>query len=156
MKKILLVIIAICIISFVPAVGSFAQGMVMGFGGWSLDSRYGKMYDPRSIETISGEVMRVDMITPLRGMSKGVRILVKSEKGSIAVHLGPAWYLESQDVRIRPKVRIMPKDRVEIKGSRITFKGKPAIIAAEVKKGDEVLKLRDESGYPVWSGKRRR
>jgi hypothetical protein len=25
-----------------------------------------------------------------------------------------------------------------------------------VKKGDEVLKLRDDSGFPVWSGWRRR
>jgi hypothetical protein len=45
---------------------------------------------------------------------------------------------------------------VEVKGSRVTFEGKPAIIAAEVKKGDEVLKLRDENGFPMWSGWRRR
>ena len=30
----------------------------------------------------------------------------------------------------------------------------PAIIAAEIKKGNEVLKLRDEKGFPVWSGHR--
>lgn len=41
-------------------------------------------------------------------------------------------------------------------GSRISFEGNPAIIAAEVKKGDEVLKLRDEKGVPFWSGWRRR
>jgi hypothetical protein len=28
--------------------------------------------------------------------------------------------------------------------------GKPAIIAAQVKKGNEILKLRDENGIPVW------
>jgi hypothetical protein len=39
-------------------------------------------------------------------------------------------------------------------GSRITYEGKPAIIAAEVKKGDEVLRLRDEKGIPVWAGRR--
>jgi hypothetical protein len=44
---------------------------------------------------------------------------------------------------------------VEIKGSQVTVSGKPAIIAGEVKKGDETLKLRDESGVPVWSGWRR-
>jgi hypothetical protein len=36
------------------------------------------------------------------------------------------------------------------------FEGKPAIIAAEVKKDDEVLTLRDASGFPAWSGWRRR
>jgi hypothetical protein len=46
-------------------------------------------------------------------------------------------------------------DTVDVKGSRITYNGKPAIIAAEVKKGDAVLKLRDENGFPAWSGWRR-
>lgn len=41
---------------------------------------------------------------------------------------------------------------MEVTGSRVTFDGKPAIIAAEVKKGGETLKLRDEKGRPVWSG----
>jgi hypothetical protein len=53
-------------------------------------------------------------------------------------------------------VKIMPGDKIEVKGSRITFQGKPTIIAAEVKKGEETLKLRDENGFPVWAGWRRR
>lgn len=44
---------------------------------------------------------------------------------------------------------------VEVKGSRITFDGKPVVIAAEVKKGQDVLHFRDENGVPVWSGWRR-
>jgi hypothetical protein len=47
------------------------------------------------------------------------------------------------------------KDESEVKGSRIIFEGKPAIIAAEVIKGDEVLTLRDASGFPAWNGWRR-
>jgi hypothetical protein len=37
----------------------------------------------------------------------------------------------------------------------VTFEGKPAIIAAEIKKGDETLRLRDDAGVPAWSGWRR-
>jgi hypothetical protein len=66
------------------------------------------------------------------------------------VHLGPGFYIENQDVKLQAK------DKVEVKGSRVTFDGKPAIIAAEVKKGDEVLKLRDDAGFPAWIGWRRR
>jgi len=141
-----------CMVSFVPAIVSFAQGGMMwkGGGGWGMGSQYGRMYDTKTVETITGEVTRIDLMTPMRGMSRGVHILVKTEKESIPVHLGPSWFIENQDVKIRPK------DRVEIKGSRITFGGKPAIIAAEVKKGDQILKLRDDNGYPVWSGWRRR
>ena len=108
------------------------------------------MYDPKAVETITGEVTAVDRITPVKGMSGGVHMNVKTDKETISVQLGPSWYLENQDVKIEPK------DKVEVKGARTTFAGKPAIIAAEVKKGDEVLKLRDDSGFPVWSGWRRR
>jgi len=53
-------------------------------------------------------------------------------------------------------MKIVPGDKGEITGSRITFQAQPAIIAAELKKGTEILKLRDENGFPVWSGWRRR
>jgi len=83
-------------------------------------------------------------------MSQGVHMMLKTDKETISIHLGPSWYIENQDIKIEPK------NKVEVKGSRITFEGKPAIIATEVKKGNEMLKLRDEKGFPVWSGWRRR
>jgi len=121
-----------------------------GGGGWGQGTNYQKIYNPKTVETISGEVVSVDKITPMKGMNPGVHVVVKTDKEMISVHLGPEWYLENQDVEINPK------DKIEVKGSRITFEGKPAIIAAEVKKGDEVLTLRDATGSPVWSGWRRR
>jgi hypothetical protein len=133
---------------------SFAQkgpGMMWrGSGGWGPGAPYNKMYDPKTAETVTGEVVSVSTITPSKGMGTGVHMAVKTDKETISVHLGPTWYLENQDVKIEAK------DKVEVKGARTTFAGKPAIIAAEVKKGDEVLKLRDDSGFPVWSGWRRR
>jgi len=139
---------------FFAAAESFAQRgpamMWRGSGGWGPGTQYNRMYDPKTVETISGEVTSVDRITPAKGMSGGVHMNVKTDKETISVHLGPSWYLENQDVKIAAK------DKVEVKGSRITFGGKPVIIAAEVKKGDEVLKLRDDAGFPVWIAWRRR
>jgi len=86
----------------------------------------------------------------VKGMSYGVHILLKTAKETISVHLGPGWYIDNQDIKI------VPKDKIEVKGSRVSFEGKPALIAAEVKKGDEVLMLRDSNGFPAWSGWRRR
>ena len=120
-----------------------------GSGGWGPGSPYGRMYDPKTVETVTGDVIKVDRITPMRGMSAGVHVVVKTDKGDVSVHLGPQWYLENQDVKIEPS------DKVEIKGSRVTVQGQPAFIAAEVKKGDGLLKLRDEAGIPMWSGWRR-
>ena len=133
---------------------SFAQkgpGMMWrGSGGWGPGTPYNRMYDPKTVETVSGEVVSVSQITPNKGMGAGVHMTVKTDKETISVHLGPSWYVENQDVKIEAK------DKVEVKGSKITFGGKPAIIATEVKKGDEMLKLRDDAGFPVWSGWRRR
>jgi hypothetical protein len=130
---------------------AFAQGMKWrGSGGWGPGSAYGRMYDAKTVDKVTGEVAKVDTITPMRGMSGGVHVALKTEQGEVSVHLGPQWYLENQDVKIEPG------DRVEITGSRVTVQGKPAIIAAEVRKGDEVLQLRDAAGVPVWAGWRKR
>jgi hypothetical protein len=154
MKKISFVIAVAAVAIFLTALSSFAQpgpGMMWrGSGGWGPGGQYNRMYDSKAVETVSGEVTSIDRITPNRGMAAGIHMNVKTDKETISVHLGPSWYLENQDVKIEPK------DKVEVKGARTTFAGKPAIIAAEVKKGDEVLKLRDDTGFPVWAGWRRR
>ncbi|MBW7899642.1 hypothetical protein B188_10370 [Candidatus Brocadiaceae bacterium B188] len=150
--KIGVLIMAIFMFSLLHIPQSFAQqGMQWrGGGGWGMGAPYNRMYDPKTVETISGEVVSVDIITPAKGMGYGVHLMVKTVKETISVHLGPGWYIENQDTKIEPK------DKVEVTGSRITFEGKPAIIAAEVKKDDEILKLRDEKGFPLWSGWKRR
>jgi len=86
---------------------------------------------------------------PMKGMYAAVTLAVKTDKETIAVHLGPEWYIGRLDAKIAKG------DTVEVRGSRVTFDDKPAIIAAEVKKGDNVLALRDSAGIPVWSGWRR-
>lgn len=121
-----------------------------GSGGWGPGGAYMKLYDPKTVESIAGEVVSVDLVTPMKGMSAGVHLTVKTDKETIPVHLGPSWYLERQDVKLAPK------DAIEIKGSRVMLNGKPALLAAEVKKGDQVLALRDEAGVPAWSAMRRR
>jgi hypothetical protein len=147
-----MVVATAAMLSLFSVTDALAQRDVMwkGGGGWGPGTPYGRRYDPRTVETISGEVVSLDRFTPNKGMGHGVHAMVKTDKETISVHLGPSWYIENQDVQIAAK------DKIEVKGSRITFDGKPAIIAAEVKKGDDVLVLRDASGLPVWSGWRRR
>ncbi|GAB6263218.1 hypothetical protein [Photobacterium sp. R1] len=126
------------------------QGMTWhGSGGWGPHSTYGMMYDNQAMTEISGEVVTVDRITMMHQMQEGTHLTVKTGQGNVSVHLGPVWYLEKQDVKI------MPGDKVKIKGSRITFDDTPVVIATEVRKGNQVLMLRDPNGYPAWSGWRR-
>jgi hypothetical protein len=121
------VVAAFVIIEVLGAQPAFAQGMKWrGSGGWGPGGQYMGMYDPKSVETVKGEVVSVDFVTPMKGMTRGVHLVLKTEKESIPVQ------------------------------ARVTLAGKPAIIAAEVKKGDAVLTLRDASGFPAWSAMRRR
>ena len=149
MKLLVKLVLTVVVIALIGAANSFAQPRWRGSGGWGPGMPYAKMYDPKTVETITGEVQSVSRITPGKGMSYGLYMTVKTDKETISVHLGPGWYIESQDVKIDAK------DKVEVKGSKITFAGKPAIIAAEVKKGDQVLRLRDDNGFPVWSAWRK-
>lgn len=132
----------------VPALAS-PMGGWRGSGGWGAGGAYQRMYDPATVETVAGEVMSVSKVTPMKGMSYGVHVVLKSDKETVPVILGPAWYIERLDTKVEKG------DTLEVKGARITYNGKPAIIAAEVKKGDAVLKMRDDNGYPVWAGWRR-
>lgn len=120
-----------------------------GSGGWGMGGGYQSVYDPATVEAVAGTVGSIDRIAPMRGMSPGLHLTLETEKGPVSVHLGPEWYVE------RLYTKLAEGDSVEVKGSRITYDGKPAIIAAEVKKGDSILTLRDDRGIPSWAGWRR-
>ena len=152
MKKISLTVAVLIVLGLFLVTDSFAQkGMKWkGSGGWGAGSQYSRLYDTKTIETISGKVVSIDQIAPMKGMYYGIHLTIKTEKETISVHLGPGWYIENQDVKIETK------DKLEIKGSRVTFEGKAVIIAAEVKKDGEILKLRDENGFPAWAGWRKK
>jgi|APFre7841882590_1041340.scaffolds.fasta_scaffold26306_4 hypothetical protein len=106
----------------------------------------GRAYDANNVETITGEVVGLEKIPSPGGKGYGVHLSVKTEKETLAVEVGPGWYVEKQPVKIEVK------DILEIRGSRVASHGKPAIVAAEIRKGDQILKLRDENGIPAWSG----
>lgn len=151
MKKVSLIFAAIMASVVLSCVSTAQrQGMGRGGGDWGPGSPYARLFNPQTVETISGVVESVGKFSPTKGMSEGVHAVVKTNKETITVHLGPAWFIDNQDPQIGSG------DRVEIKGSRITFEGKPAIIAAEVTKDGETLTLRDANGIPVWSGWRRK
>ena len=98
-------------------------------------------YDPKTVETIQGKVLSVEKMQQRGG---GVHLTLQTDKETISVHLGPSWYIDKQTPHIETN------DTITVTGSHVTVDGKPAIIAAQVKKGNEILKLRDENGIPVW------
>lgn len=120
-----------------------------GSGGWGVNSRYQRLYNLNTVEEISGTVEKVEIFSPMSGMNYGVHIILNTGKEKISVHLGPSWFIQKLDEKIEEG------DFVQVKGSRVKYENSEFIIAAEVKKGDKILKLRDENGFPLWAGWRR-
>jgi hypothetical protein len=149
MKKIGMSVLILAVLGLFFASESFGGMAGNSDKGWAAGSRYNRMYDPDTVETDSGEVVSVQKIVPMRGMSGGLHFILRSDKGTISVHMGPVWFLEKEGIKIEPK------DRVTVSGSRITFKGEPALIAAEIKKGGKTWKLRNDNGFPLWSRRNR-
>jgi hypothetical protein len=130
---------------------SATAAMAQGYRGAGAGSRRGSMargFDPATVTTISGEVLAVNSLPAARG--SGIHMDVKTENDVIDVHLGPSWFLDQQ------KTKIAQGDAIEVTGSKVTLSGKPALVAQTVKKGSDVLALRDAAGVPAWAGQRRR
>lgn len=126
-----------------------AQWRHRGGGGWGAGGAYARHFDPKTVETLEGEVVKVETAAPKRGMSPGIHVTLKTAKEEVAVHLGPQWYLERQEFAVAPK------EKLSVTGSRVAIDGKVAVIASELRKDGMSLRLRDEQGYPAWSGWRR-
>lgn len=110
----------------------------------------GARYNPATVVTVSGTVAAVNRSTPKRAnVQPNVRLTLQTPQGPINVQLGPAAYVEQQPVWIAPG------DLVEVTGSQVTKGRRSRIIAGQVRKGNQVLQLRDETGRPLWRGMRR-
>lgn len=141
-----LMIVTVFILTAALAIAEPGKWGGRGSGGWGMGTPYQSMYNQATLETISGEVIGIEQTVPIKRMNQGIALIVKTGKETLTVHLGPSWYLERLDTKI------VKGDKVEIKGARTTLAGKPIILAAEVKKGDNILVLRDAAGVPVWAG----
>jgi hypothetical protein len=121
-----------------------------GSGGWGMHAPFGRIYNPNTIQTVSGEVTSVDLVPMMHGMHQGVHLTLKTNGETQTVVLGPEWYIAGQDTKIAKG------DKVQVTGSKVQWAGKPLIIASQIKKGDQVLVLRDQNGFPAWMGWRQR
>jgi hypothetical protein len=104
-----------------------------------------RMFDPSTVVTVTGTVTGESRVDRGRGHS-GVHLAVKTADGEIPVHLGPDFWVDKQSLKVAKG------DEITVKGSRITFDGKPALIAQTVTKGGNTLALRDGAGVPAWAG----
>ena len=118
------------------------------YPGPGREDPYKKLFDAKTMKTISGQVIRVDQV-PEPGFGMEMRLTVLIDKKEILpVYLGPAFYVGGSG---RAKHFILG-DTVTVTGSQVTDRGEPFLIAMTVTRGKEVLRLRDKDGIPAWVG----
>lgn len=109
-----------------------------------------RMYNPATVTTVEGTVMAIDLTETSRRGGAGTHLTLKTPRETVSVHLGPASFINAQGLKLKVG------DVIRVTGSRITYAGKPAIVASTVTKGNQTLRLRDQTGRPVWAGRRQR
>jgi hypothetical protein len=133
-------LIGFCLLSLALATSSWGQsGSRPGKGP-------GTLYNPATVVTVSGIVIAK---TPpsTKELPQLVYLTLRTKAGDITVFLGPDLYIDKLPVQIHNL------DKVQVTGSKITWKGKPVILAATIRRGNQVLKVRGPEGVPVWSGR---
>jgi len=110
----------------------------------------GPYFDVNTVETLTGQITSVERVEALRkGWGDGIHLEMDVGGEALMAHLGPAWFMDNQAEEFEKG------DEVEVTGSIVTVDGARQIIAATVRRGDTVLHLRNEEGYPNWQAWRR-
>jgi len=100
-------------------------------------------YDPATVISIVGVIQDVrEMVHPAG--TRGIHVMLKVEKRTVQVHLGPAGFLGAFELRVAKG------DSIQVTGSKVKFGGSDLILARQIRKNNEVLVLRDDDGRPYW------
>jgi hypothetical protein len=104
-------------------------------------------YDKSTEVNLRGTVEKVESQTGKWGWT-GTHLVVRFEAETLTVHVGPSRYL------VQEEFDFAVGDEIELTGSRVRVEEREILIAREIRKGDKVLRLRNEQGIPVWSRSR--
>jgi hypothetical protein len=108
-------------------------------------------YDVSKETTVKGTISKVEQLTDCPGCDcpacgGGTHIVLAPS--SLEVHLGPTAFLKDKGWQFTNG------EEIEVVGSEVDFSGTKVLLAREVHRGSEKLTLRDEKGFPLWSGRR--
>jgi DNA/RNA endonuclease YhcR with UshA esterase domain len=94
--------------------------------------------------TVQGNIEQVNEYKcPVTG-TIGSHLTVAVEGGNTEVHLAPTKFLKDYEITFKVG------ESVKIVGVKLTFDGKPAMLARSVSVGRETFIFRDSKGRPLW------
>ena len=101
-------------------------------------------YDIAKETSVKGVVEEVkDRNCPVSG-TLGAHLMIKADGKVYEVHVAPTKFVKSYEVAFQKG------DDIEIKGIKTTFQGVDAILAREIKRGNDDFVFRDPKGKPIW------
>ena len=101
-------------------------------------------YNTSNEGILQGVVQDVqEFYCPISG-DEGTHLLVKTEGGTLQVHVAPTRFLRDK------KLSFSKGDQIQVVGSRIIYNGREAVIARRVTRGNETMAFREPNGKPIW------
>lgn len=133
----------IMLISFLFMSQLFAQP-----GRGLNQSNMTRLYNSATVDTITGIIKNVDVVNSGYGRFPGTLLTLKDTKPTVKILIAPVWYLTDLNVQIKKD------EAIKIIGSRVTYLNEQLIITKEMLYKNETYTIRNESGIPVWAGRR--
>jgi hypothetical protein len=102
-------------------------------------------YDVTTETKVSGVVEAVqELHCPWSGADPGIHLLLKTDGGTVYVHVGEGKFLRAHGVMFARG------DQIEVLGQRLSVGGDEALIARELAGGGRRFAVRDVQGKPLW------
>jgi DNA/RNA endonuclease YhcR with UshA esterase domain len=124
---------------------ALATGVAPSVVGQNADQKEAvPKYDISAETKIKGVIDEVkDRNCPISG-TMGAHLMIKADGKVYEVHIAPTKFVKSYEVVFQKG------DEIEIKGIKTTFQGVDAILAREIKRGNDDFVFRDPQGKPIW------
>lgn len=130
----------------------FLGSVLLTILAWGADAgaQLKKLYDPQKTVILQGQIDKLETITRQGRQAvnnrKTLIAHLKTEQGTVVVHLGPPEFLAQQD--FRPQTG----DILQVTGGKVTTRRGEAVLAITVSAAGQTYQLRDANGVPVWTG----
>jgi hypothetical protein len=133
--------------------GVLAAGIVLAMGREAPENGaaalFDQSYDPSREVTFEGRVLKVDPAPCASLPISNLHLHMLLPEGPAEINLGPCWYVQGQPLQFKKG------DLVSGIGSDMETKAQVArvIVARKIRRGKEILRLRDSTGKPLWRQK---
>ncbi|HSM92889.1 MAG TPA: hypothetical protein VLT47_08350 [Anaeromyxobacteraceae bacterium] len=103
-----------------------------------------RLWNPDTVATVTGTVEAVERIE-MGEAWRCVRLRLRTADGLLQIRVAPDWWVAER------KLAFAAGQTLDVKGSRVTFSGEPAVVAGEIVRGGERIVLRDAAGKAAWT-----